>query len=85
VNENHSEKSLIFQSILGPILAPFWEPKSFPKVLKNQLKIALIFIPILYRFWPPFWGPNRGKIPEKSRKNASGNPSDTQEPPKAPK
>jgi len=68
VNENHTEKSSIFKSILGAILALFWEPKSFPKVSKNQLKIVSIFIPILYRFWPHFGVPKRGKIPEKSRK-----------------
>ena len=85
VNENHTEKSLIFKSIVGTILAQFWKRKSFPKVSKNQLKILLIFIPILYRFWLHFGVPKRDKIPEKSRKNASGNPSDTQEPPKASK
>ena len=48
-----NEKSLIFTSILGTILVPFWNPKWSPKASHNPSKKSLIF----HRFWPPFCAP----------------------------
>ena len=51
----------------GPILAPFWDPKSdqigpkrvpksIKKVIENHVQVGIDFLTIFNQFWLPTWG-----------------------------